>query len=120
MLKSADPPGLRYWEAARIDTSVVAASGEVLVTRHRFVTLRTFGVPPYVAVVGQRDGDDGAATSSPEGEDAGAAGSADVDDTRIHVRYFNAASGTYDAGEVVDWSTRGWSNGNGNASGWSR
>ena len=106
--------------AVRIDTSIVARSGELVVVRGRYVTLRTFGVPPFVAIAGERDGSDGGDSTAPEGEDAGVAGSATADDTRIHLRYFNAQTGTYDAGDANRWATQGWSNANGNASGWSR
>ena len=94
----------------------------------RYVTLRTFDVAPYVALIGERDGTMNDGASAAEGEDAGNVADGQTDDTRIRVRYYQtpAPGETPGPGPTPapvsrdQWTSQRWSNSNGNATGWTR
>ena len=97
--------------AAQITTSILDRDRVPIVTRTKFVTLRTFGVDPYVALIGERDGAIGNRSAAPEGENAG------LPTTQIVVKYHNTQDGSET--ERDRWSTQGWSSGNGSTGTWS-
>ncbi|GAC1392938.1 MAG: hypothetical protein NVSMB31_11640 [Vulcanimicrobiaceae bacterium] len=89
-----------------------------IVTRTKYLTLRTFPVAPYVAVIGERDGTMADRTSDAEGETAGLQRAPGQDDTQIKVTYHNTVTNTDDTARNV-WSTQGWSSGNSGSAAWS-
>lgn len=112
--------------AAQIVVRILAADGTLLATRAENVTLRTFATAPYAAVSGARDRSfDAPYPLDTEGDDGGlrsgaapsaCASSAPPDDTTVRVAYVNARSGACTDGSR--WQQDGWSNANGNTSGW--
>jgi hypothetical protein len=111
--------------SARITVSVSGPDGTVLVARSADVVLRTFSIPPYVAIAGSRDGSfDSFATDRAPGDDSGAlpatpdpcASAAPASDTVVRVAYRNAVtnacidgSAWRDGSYSVDGSAAGWS-----------
>ena len=83
------------------------ANHQTVVTRHRSITARTFGVAPYLAITGERDGTMSDRTTASEGDDAGAA------KTQITVKYHDVTGSNPDI-ESNHWATEGWTNGNTN------
>ncbi|MBC5815972.1 MAG: hypothetical protein GIW97_05465, partial [Candidatus Eremiobacteraeota bacterium] len=65
----------------QINASIYDAGKSLLVRRTKYVTLRTFGVDPFFAVIGERDSAAGDRTQAPEGENAGYAATAAQTDT---------------------------------------
>jgi hypothetical protein len=110
---------------ARISMNVSGADGTPILTRAEDVTFRLTDVPPYVTVVGTRDGtiDELAATAT-QGDAGGlASGSASCaaqssDDTSVHVQYYNTA--TQSCSDGSSWQTQGYSSAANDAPGWSR
>jgi hypothetical protein len=102
-----------------VTASIYDAGKSLVVKRTKFLTLRTFGVAPYFAVIGERDGAMGDRGTAPEGENAGLTGSATQADTQIKVRYHDTTGANPDS-EHDRWSTQGWSSGNASASNWSQ
>lgn len=103
----------------QVNASIYDAAQSLIVRRAKFVTVRTFGVAPYFAVIGERDGTVGERGTSPEGENAGLPASAAQADTQIKVRYHDTTGANPDS-EHDRWSTQGWSSGNAGASNWSQ
>lgn len=52
----------------QINVSIYDAGKSLLLTRTKYVTLRTFGIDPYFAVIGERDSVAGDRAAAPEGE----------------------------------------------------
>lgn len=100
---------------ARISVFVRAADGTPLAQRDSEVALRTFAVPPYVAIAGSADGTFDSA-GGPHGEDAGlppvtpnpcaVATPGQAGDTVVRVAYENAQSGECSNGS--SWRTTGY------------
>ena len=87
--------------------TILNGNRQPVVTRLRYITARTFGVAPYLAVTGERDGTMSDRTTASEGDSAGAS------KTQISVKYHDTTGANPDiAGDR--WATEGWSNGNGN------
>jgi len=103
----------------QIHASIYDAGKSLLVTRTKYVTLRTFGVDPYFAVIGERDSAAGDRTYAPEGENAGYAATAEQTDTQIKVKYHDTTGANGDSEHNV-WSTQGWSSGNTGNLNWSQ
>ncbi len=133
--------------AATITETVSAADGTALAVRTEYVTLRTFGVPPYVAIDGMTDasaardvpleGDAGGCDpTTPSACDAnnGSGGSTPAPigamnpaDTRIHALTECVAGGTgsctqqfVSADPVISPAPSAWYNANAQSTGWSR
>jgi hypothetical protein len=133
--------------AATITETVSAADGTTLAVRTEYVTLRTFGVPPFVAIDGMTDasaardvpleGDAGGCDpTTPSTCDANNATSGSTPapvavmnpgDTRIHALTECVAGGTGSCGQqfvsadpVISPAPSGWYNANAQSTGWSR
>ena len=133
--------------AATITETVSAADGAALAVRTEYVTLRTFGVPPYVAIDGMTDAS--AARDAPLEGDAGgcdptAPSTCDANntsngstpapitamnpgDTRIHALTECVAGGTgscaqqfISADPINSPAPSAWYNANAQSTGWSR
>ncbi len=89
---------------------ITTGDGTLVLSRDKFLTVRTFSVAPYAAVIGERD----AATT--ESAAAGEGDSAGLNATRITVKY--RAPGRADV-EQNAWNTLGWGGGNAQRDGWS-
>ena len=81
--------------AVDIATSVSASSGAVLANRQERVSFRTFAAPPYATLAGTLDRTVDAIAPGGVGDDGGAPGSANGNDsTLVRVEYVNAAHPT--------------------------
>ncbi|MFN2529096.1 MAG: hypothetical protein ABR584_10320 [Candidatus Baltobacteraceae bacterium] len=103
----------------QINASIYDARKSLLLMRTKYVTLRTFGVDPYFAVIGERDSAAGNWAATPEGENAGYAASATQTDTQIKIKYHDTTGVNGDSEHDI-WSTQGWSSGNSGDSNWSQ
>lgn len=112
--------------SARITVTVTAPDGTLIAARAGGVILRTFSVPPYVAIAGSRDGSfDGFMTARAPGDDGGvlpatpdpcAAASASSD-TVVRVAYRNAVTNACSNGSA--WRDGSYSVDGGSPAGWS-
>ena len=114
--------------SARITVTVTDANRNVLVTRSRDVTFRTFRSEPYAVLTGSRDDTTDITGASAAGDDGGlpaatpnpcssaAAGSAD--DTAVRVAYENAVTNACADGS--SWQNQSYSQQAAQVPGWSR
>ncbi|GAC1657831.1 MAG: hypothetical protein NVS9B12_10150 [Vulcanimicrobiaceae bacterium] len=100
----------------QLSTELLDANMNPLLVRTHFLTVRTFAVPPYFALAGERDATMGDRGNAPEGEDAGLPGGAGRDSTQIRVVYHDITGKNADT-ERDAWVTQGWSSPNG-LTGW--
>ncbi|MDQ6931149.1 MAG: hypothetical protein M3126_10865 [Candidatus Eremiobacteraeota bacterium] len=98
--------------------TIFDARGNPVVTRTKYMTLRTFGVAPYFALIGERDGAFGDRAVDAEGENAGAAASPMQSGTQIRVLYHDTTGANPDS-EHDTYSTQGWNSGNAGSPDWS-
>ncbi|GAC1500542.1 MAG: hypothetical protein NVS1B14_04540 [Vulcanimicrobiaceae bacterium] len=96
--------------SVHVIVEVMRGDGMLVLSRDKYVTLRTFAVSPYAAVIGERDGATAESAADGEGDSAG------LSTTRIAVKY--RAPGRADVPQNV-WSTRGWTGGNAQRDRWS-
>ena len=112
---------------ARITVTITDPNNNVLTMRSGDVVFRTFRTPPYVAVVGSRDGSfDDVAGADAAGDDGGLppatpdpcnANSGTTDDTTIRVAYRNTQTSACSDGS--SWRDGSYSQHGASASGWS-
>lgn len=103
----------------QLQITILDANKSPLVSRTKFLTLRTFGVAPYYAVIGERDGAQGDRAPTPEGENAGLPSDPMQAGTLIKVQYHDTTGANPDT-EHNTWTTQGWSSGNSTPSAWSQ
>ncbi len=105
--------------SAIVTVNVRATDGAILATRSTNLTLRTFALPPYVAVAVARDHTfDDVSARAASGDDGGQLpGNSGASDTRVNVVYRNRATGQSTAGDK--WQDSSWSDGSANSTGWS-
>lgn len=112
--------------SARITITVSAADGTPLAVRAGDILLRTFAVPPYVAIAGSRDGSfDGNAEARALGDDAGTpatmpdpcATAAPRSETVVRVAYRNVVTNACADGSA--WRDGSYTVNDGAAAGWS-
>lgn len=106
--------------SAIVTVNVSAADGAILATRSSNITLRTFGLAPYVAVAAARDYTfDDVNAGAAAGDDGGQLGdSSNTSDTRVKVIYRNRTTGQETAAD--SWQDASWSDGSANTTDWSR
>lgn len=92
--------------------TVLNGNRQPVVTRHRYITARTFAVAPYIAVTGERDGTMANRGTASEGDNAGAP------KTQIAVKYHDTTGANPDISSDR-WATEGWTNGNTTPGTWS-
>lgn len=112
--------------SARITVTVSAPDGSILAVRSGEAILRTFSVPPYVAIAGSRDGSfDGFTAARAPGDDGGmlpatpdpCASAAPTEDTAVRVAYRNTVTNACSNGSA--WRDGSYSIDGGSATGWS-